>query len=211
MKKASSGKLSCEQVLKYASQYKRYMSLYASLLKSDVSRMVVDGNKEIEEIDHGLNIEVILKWRSGQSTKDESEPRHFSEEDWEQLNKIIGYKEGDSEQLLTTQDRGNILHTFLEVLLNYPVKVWIACWGSYLLLSPNGLLAESATMNDSLVGIFSYKRFDAQVDWSLVPKASSCYMINDPVSPTIAVETAAAVQMTIDGVKRTAQQMSTEH
>ncbi|KAJ4951540.1 hypothetical protein NE237_028372 [Protea cynaroides] len=279
MKKAS-GKLSWEQVLKYASQRKRYISLYASLLKSDVSRMVVDGNKEIEELDHGLNIEVILQWRmlahkfveqsiesdiyirnqkakkswwslgwTGPSTKDESEPRHFSEEDWEQLNQIIGYKEDDSEQLLTTQDRGNILHTFLEVhmkrnasklvseaqeclaelscqgldclvKLYSEAKIFNLKLGSYQLSSPNGLLAESATMNDSLVGIFSYKPFDAQVDWTFVAKASPCYMIylkdsidqiitffeNSSVSQTIAVETAAAVQMTIDGVKRTAQQ-----
>ncbi|XP_043697676.1 uncharacterized protein LOC122648528 isoform X2 [Telopea speciosissima] len=278
--KAASGKLSWEQVLKDVSLRKRYISLYASLLKSDVSRMVVDDSKEIEELDRGLDIEVILQWRmlahkfveqsiesdisvrnqkakkswwslgwTGQSMKDESQPLHFSEDDLERLNKIIGYKEGDSEQLLTTQDKGNILHTFLEVHMKRNASKLIAeaheclaelscqgldCFaklyseakvfdlklGSYQLLSPNGLLAESATMNDSLVGIFSYKPFDAKVDWSLVAKASPCYMtyVKDPideiisffesstVSQTIALETAAAVQMTIDGVKRTAQQ-----
>ncbi|XP_042486677.1 uncharacterized protein LOC122066914 [Macadamia integrifolia] len=278
--KAASGKLSWEQVLKYASLRKKYISRYASLLKSDVGRMVVDDNKEIEELDRRLDIEVIIQWRmlahkfveqsiesdiyiknqkakkswwslgwTGQSIKDESEPWHFSEDDWERLNKIIGYKEDDSEQLLTTQDRGDILHTCLEVHMKRNASKLIAeaqeclaelscqgldCFaklyseakvfdlklGSYQLASPNGLLAESATMNDSLVGIFSYKPFDANVDWSLVAKASPCYMTylkdsidqiisffeSSSVSQTVALETAAAVQMTIDGVKRTAQQ-----
>ncbi|KAK9927790.1 hypothetical protein M0R45_024956 [Rubus argutus] len=62
MKKAS-GKLSWEQVLKYASLRKRYISLYASLLKSDPSRAVVEDNKDIEELDRGLDIELILQWR----------------------------------------------------------------------------------------------------------------------------------------------------
>ncbi|KAJ4957745.1 hypothetical protein NE237_024856 [Protea cynaroides] len=276
--KAASGKLSWEQVLKYAKLRKRYISLYASLLKSDHSRMVVDDNKEIEELDRGLDCEVILQWRMlahkfveqsiesdikfrrrkakkswlpwiGKSMKDENEPWNFSEEDWERLNKVIGYKEDDSEQLLTTQDRGNLLHTYLEVHMNRnasklitesreclaelscqgldcsvnlysEAKIFDLKLGSYLLSSPNGLLAESATMNDSLVGIFSYKPFDANVDWSLVIKASPCYMTylkdsidqivtffesSTVVSQTIAVETAAAVQNTIDGVRRTAQ------
>ena len=58
-----SGRLSWEQVLKYASLRKKYISLYASLLKSDLSRAIVDDNKDIEEIDRGLDIELILQWR----------------------------------------------------------------------------------------------------------------------------------------------------
>nr|DAD18267.1 TPA_asm: hypothetical protein HUJ06_019730 [Nelumbo nucifera] len=279
MKKAS-GRLSWEQVLRYARIRKRYISLYASLLKSEANRMVVDDNKEIEELDRGLDIEVILQWRmmahkfversiesepylrkpktkrpwwslgwTGQSFKDESEPWNFSEEDWEQLNKIIGYKEGDDVQLLTTQESGNILHTSLEVRMKHNASKLIAeaqhclaelsCEGldcsvrlysetkvfdlklaSYRLSSPNGLLAESAATDNSLVGIFSYKPFDVRVDWSLVARASPCYMTyrkesidqivnffgsSTAVSQTIALETAAAVQMTIDGVKRSAQ------
>jgi vacuolar protein sorting-associated protein 13A/C len=42
---------------------KRYISMYASLLKSDLSRAVVDDNQEIEELDRGLDIELILQWR----------------------------------------------------------------------------------------------------------------------------------------------------
>jgi hypothetical protein len=58
-----SGKLSWEQVLRYTSLRKRYISLYVSLLKSDLSRAVVDDNKDIEELDHALDIELILQWR----------------------------------------------------------------------------------------------------------------------------------------------------
>ena len=58
-----SGRMSWEQVLKYASLRKKYISLYASLLKSDLSRAVVDDNKDIEELDRGLDIELILQWR----------------------------------------------------------------------------------------------------------------------------------------------------
>lgn len=58
-----SGKFSWEHVLKYAKLRKRYISLYASLLKSDLSHMVADDNKEIEELDRELDIDVILQWR----------------------------------------------------------------------------------------------------------------------------------------------------
>ncbi|KAF6135502.1 hypothetical protein GIB67_015355 [Kingdonia uniflora] len=277
------GKLSWDQVLKYASLRKRYISLYASLLKSDVSRMVVDNNKEIEELDSGLDVEIILQWRmlahkfveqsaeseiylakqktkkswwslgwSSQPVKDENEPWHFNDEDWEQLNRIIGYKEGDNGVLLeTAQDKGDILLTSLVIHMKHNASrlvdgvclAELSCEGldcsvkmyseakvfdvkleSYRLSSPNGLLAESAATDDSLVGVFSYKPFDAKVDWSLVARASPCYMtyMKDPidqiidffqsnaaVSQTVALETAAAVQMTIDGVKRTAQQQVT--
>ncbi|XP_028077973.1 LOW QUALITY PROTEIN: uncharacterized protein LOC114279888 [Camellia sinensis] len=279
MKKAS-GRLSWEQVLRYASLRKKYISLYASLLKSDPSRAVVDDNKEIEELDRELDIDLILQWRmlahkfveqsmesdlylsrqkskkswwsfgwSSQSDKDKSEPGGFNEEDREQLNKIIGYKEDDDGQFLTTHDKGDVLHISLEVHMRhnaskltddqeclaelscdnldcfvklYPeAKVFDVKLGSYQLSSPNGLLAESATAYDSLVGVFCYKPFDAKLDWSMVAKASPCYVTylkdsidriisffesNTVVSQAIAMETAAAVQMTIDGVKRTAQQ-----
>ncbi|OMP08180.1 hypothetical protein COLO4_06705 [Corchorus olitorius] len=280
MKKAS-GKLSWEQVLRYTRLRKKYISLYASLLKSDLNRPVVDDNKEIEELDRGLDIELILQWRmlahkfveqqsmesenylkkqkanqswwsfgwGSQSLQDESESFRFTEEDWEQLNKIIGYKEDDVQQLMINK-QPDLLEMFLEVHMKhnasklldgayaclaelscegldcsiklYPeTKVFDVRLGSYQLSSPNGLLAESATTSNSLVGVFHYKPFDAKVDWSMVAKASPCYVTyikepldevikffesNTAVSQTIALETAAAVQMTIDGVKRSAQQ-----
>ncbi|KNA21084.1 hypothetical protein SOVF_046540 [Spinacia oleracea] len=91
---------------------------------------------------------------------------------------------------------------------------------SYRLTSPRGVLAESATAHDSLAGTFVYKPFDAEVDWSFIARASPCYVTylkdsvdqivkffeSTSVSQTLAVETAAAVQMTIDEMKRTAQE-----
>ncbi|KAL2987622.1 hypothetical protein AAZX31_11G038900 [Glycine max] len=278
--KKASGKMSWEQVLRYASLRKRYISLYASLLKSDPTQVTISGNKEIEDLDRELDIELILQWRmlshklleksaesnhnmrkqkaqkswwsfgwTSQSSKEESEEFNFSEEDWNQLNKIIGYKEGDDGQL-AVNSKADVIHTFLEVHMNhnaskligetkesvaelscedlscsiilYPeTKVFDIKLGSYKLSSPKGLLAESATSYDSLVGVFHYKPFDDKVDWRMVAKASPCYMTymkdsidqivkffesNTAVSQTIALETAAAVQMTIDEVKRTAQQ-----
>lgn len=184
-------------------------------------------------------------FRNNQSDKDESEPGGFGEEDWEQLNKIIGFKEGDDGQFLTSHDRGDVLHTAVEVHMRhnaskltdddeclaelscdnldcfvklYPeAKVFDVKLGSYQLSSPNGLLAEvllfysiyvlplsrfyslnshvpvyaqvtlepeffclismqSATASDSLVGVFCYKPFDVKLDWSMVAKASPCYV-----------------------------------
>ncbi|WCJ20748.1 hypothetical protein M5689_002962 [Euphorbia peplus] len=279
--KAASGKLSWDQVLRYASLRKRYLSLYASLLKSDPNRLIIDDNKEVEELDRQLDIDLIIQWRmlahkfveksvesenylrkerakkswwsfgrGNESLKDGGEQINFTEEDWEQLNKLIGYKEGDSEQSVIPNEKIDVLHTFLEIHMQhnasrlvdgvheclaelscddlscsiklYPeTKVFDFKLGSYRLSSPSGLLAESADALDSLVGVFCYKPFDVKVDWSMVLKASPCYMTylkdsvagiikffesNDAVSHAIALETAAAVQMTIDGVKRTAQQ-----
>lgn len=58
-----SGKLSWEQVLRYTSLRKKYISLYASLLKSDPDRVVIDDNMDVEEMDRELDIEIILQWR----------------------------------------------------------------------------------------------------------------------------------------------------
>lgn len=55
--------MSWEQVLKFANLRKRYISLYASLLKSDPTRAIVDDDKHIEELDRELDIELILQWR----------------------------------------------------------------------------------------------------------------------------------------------------
>ncbi|ESW28603.1 hypothetical protein PHAVU_002G003000 [Phaseolus vulgaris] len=278
--KKASGKMSWEQVLRYAGLRKRYISLYAALLKSDPTQVTISGNKEIEDLDRELDIELILQWRmlahkfveqtaesnhnmrkqkaqkswwsfgwTSESPKEESDEFNFSEEDWNQLNKIIGYKEGDDGQL-AVNSKADVIHTFLEVHMNhnaskligetkesvaelscedlscsiklYPeTKVFDIKLGSYKLSSPTGLLAESATSYDSLVGVFHYKPFDDKLDWRMVAKASPCYMTymkdsidqivkffesNTAVSQTIALETAAAVQMTIDEVKRTAQQ-----
>jgi len=278
MKKAS-GRLSWEQLLRNARLRKTYVSLYASLLKSDMSRLVVDDHEEIKRLDRELDMEVILQWRmlahkfveqsvetyqyaqqnkkswwsfgwTG-SSKDEEDSKSFTDEDWERLNRIIGYKE--TNEYVTDQQDMKLMQFDFEIRMKhnaskltiddsecladlscqdfccnlkmYPeAKIFDLKLGSYRLLSPYGLLAESASVIDSFVGLFSYKPFDEQLDWSLTAKASPCYItyLKDSVdqivgffksSPTIsqnlALETAAAVQMTLDEVKRTAQQQMT--
>jgi vacuolar protein sorting-associated protein 13A/C len=61
--KKSSWSLSWEQLLRNARLRKAYVSLYASLLKSDMSRLVVDDHEEIKRMDRELDMEVILQWR----------------------------------------------------------------------------------------------------------------------------------------------------
>ncbi|XP_073134921.1 uncharacterized protein [Henckelia pumila] len=275
--KKGSGKLSWEQVLRYARLRKKYISLYASLLKSDLDRAVVDDNKDIEELDRELDIDVILQWRmlahkfveqsvgselyknkqkakkswwpfgwSNQPEKDENEPGVLTEEDWERLNNIIGFKDGDDKKS-PIPDSGDLPYILLKLHMRHnasklidfqecladlscdnldccvklysEAKVFNIKLGSYRLLSPNGLLAESESASDSLVGVFSYKPLDADVDWSMVAKASPCYVTylkdsidqiinffqnSAAVSQTLARETVSAVQMTFDEVKRTA-------
>lgn len=278
--KIASGRMSWEHVLKYTSLRKRYITRYASLLKSDVSKTVVDDDEEIKALDRGLDTEVILQWRmlahkfversvqaenyskaqqaksswwpfggKSQVSEGEGESVQFTDEDWERLNKVIGYKEGD-EQSIINNAKPDALHTFLDVHmrrnasklydgdkeclaelscedLNCSIKLFPETkiadikLGRYRLSSPSGPLAESAPASHSVLASFCYKPFDAKVDWSLVAKASPCYMTylkdsidgivnffesSTAVSQTIALETAAAVQSTIDEVRRTAQQ-----
>lgn len=40
----------------------------------------------------------------------------------------------------------------------------------------NSFPAQSATAYDSLLGVFCYKPIDVEVDWSMVAKASPCYV-----------------------------------
>uniref|UniRef100_A0A1J3IIE4 Putative vacuolar protein sorting-associated protein 13A n=1 Tax=Noccaea caerulescens TaxID=107243 RepID=A0A1J3IIE4_NOCCA len=278
--KIASGRMSWEHVLKYTSLRKRYITHYASLLKSDISRTFVDDNEEIEALDRELDTEVILQWRmlahkfversiqaendsrtqqaksswwpfggKSQVSDGEGESVQFTAEDWERLNKVIGYKEGDDQSTINNA-KPDALHTFVEVHmrrnasklydgekeclaelscedLNCSIKLFPETkiadikLGRYRLSSPSGLLAESAPASHSVLAVFCYKPFDAKVDWSLVAKASPCYMTylkdsidgivnffesSTAVSQTIALETAAAVQSTIDEVRRTAQQ-----
>lgn len=113
----------------------------------------------------------IYSSRNNQSFKGEAESFKFGEEDWQQLNKIIGYKEGEEGQSFILNDKLDALHTFLEVHMEhnatklldealdclaelscegldcsiklYPeTKVFDVKLGSYRLSSPSGLLAE---------------------------------------------------------------------
>lgn len=107
--------------------------------------------------------------RTNQPVKDENVPGTLTEEDWERLNNIIGFKVGEDEQLLI-HDKGDVLHIALEVHMKHnasklidskecladlscdnldcyiklykEAKIFDIKLGSYRLLSPNGLLAE---------------------------------------------------------------------
>ncbi|KAL2233061.1 UNVERIFIED_CONTAM: hypothetical protein Sindi_1486100, partial [Sesamum indicum] len=106
---------------------------------------------------------------TSQPVKDENEPGTLTEEDWERLNNIIGYKEGDDEELLI-HDKGDLPYMLLKLHMKHnasklidseecladlscdnlegciklysEAKVINIKLGSYRLLSPNGLLAE---------------------------------------------------------------------
>ncbi|KAJ3689943.1 hypothetical protein LUZ61_019107 [Rhynchospora tenuis] len=279
--KKASGRLAWDQVLRYSKLRKKYVSLYASLLKADLSRMVVDDDEEIKKLDRQLDTEVILQWRmlahkfveestkseinsrkekakqswwpfgSG-STKEEPELKGLTDEDWEKLNKIIGYrKENSDEFLLSIQDK-NLIQFSLKVRMKHnasrlthgdecladlscdellcniqmytETKIFDVNLDSYKLSSPYGLLAKSATVSDSFGGVFYYKPFEEPIDWSFTAKAKPCYVTylkesidlivaffksSPTISQNLAMEAAAAVQMTIDEVKRTAQQQVT--
>ena len=58
-----SGRLSWEQVLKFASLRKKYISVYALLLKSNPSQAVVDDNDEVRKLDRELDIDLVVQWR----------------------------------------------------------------------------------------------------------------------------------------------------
>lgn len=49
--------------MRYAKLRKEYISLYASLLKSEPGRLIVDDNEDIEKMDRELDMELILQWR----------------------------------------------------------------------------------------------------------------------------------------------------
>lgn len=179
-------------------------------------------------------VSFMYPFRKSQVSEGEGESVQFTDEDWERLNKVIGYKEGD-EQSIINNAKPDALHTFLEVQmrhsasklydgekeclaelscegLNCSVKLFPETkiadikLGRYRLSSPSGLLAEvflrgirfvlldikhylwylkllkmsrymqSAPASHSVLAVFCYKPFDAKVDWSLVAKASPCYM-----------------------------------
>lgn len=110
----------------------------------------------------------LYLYRGSQSTKDENEPGNLTEEDWERLNNIIGFREGNNEQLLAVHG-SHVLHTSLEIHMKHnaskltdmkecladlscddlecfvnlysEAKAFDVKLGSYRLSSPNGLLA----------------------------------------------------------------------
>lgn len=278
--KKTSVRLSWKEILRYARLRQRYLPLYVKCLQSNPNSSTVDNNKEIEELECGLDDDVIIQWRmlahtyvdknrrngnvknqqskgnwwwfsrGSQSPNDSGEAKSFTEDDWRQLNQIIGYEEGKESSVVPGQGPPHMLHTILEVQMRhnasklvddtgcniielsaeelqcnskiYPeMKVFNLKLGSYQISSPEGLLAESEAHQNAISGDFTYKPLDKSVDWSLSARASPCYItylnstINEvveffqnrsAVSQTVAIETAAALQATLDEVARSAQQ-----
>lgn len=111
----------------------------------------------------------------------EGESVQFTDEDWERLNKVIGYKEGDDQSTINNA-KPDALHTFLEVHmrrnasklydgekeclaelscedLNCSIKLFPETkiadikLGRYRLSSPGGLLAEVCHMEFVLLAV----------------------------------------------------------
>jgi len=104
----------------------------------------------------------------------------------------------------------------------YPeTKVFKVGLNSYKISTPEGLLGESATDEKSLFGTFTLSPWDKELDWALEAKAAPCYVtvlmpsINritqffsskEAVSRDVALQTAAALQSTVNEVSKNAQQ-----
>lgn len=111
---------------------------------------------------------MALFLRGAESPQTENETLQFTDEDWERLNKVIKYKEGDAGQYL--EARKDVMHTAFELhmrrnasklidgdecvaelsceslkcsgSLYAETKILDLKLGSYHLKSPHGLLAE---------------------------------------------------------------------
>ncbi|CAM6084054.1 unnamed protein product [Calypogeia fissa] len=133
----------------------------------------------------------------------------------------------DTEELLelSADDLQCILHMYPKTM-RVNVKL-----GSYQVECPEGLLAESATKTEAITATFTYlpNEMDLdssgdqsqKLDWSLAAKASPCYATvlmksvnkvikffqsSKAVSRSVALDTATALQTTLDEVARNAQQ-----
>ncbi|KAG0557949.1 hypothetical protein KC19_11G167800 [Ceratodon purpureus] len=104
----------------------------------------------------------------------------------------------------------------------YPAtKVFNVGLNSYKISTPEGLLGESAHEEKSLYGTFTLSPWDRELDWSLEAKAAPCYVTvqmrsirritrffssKEAVSRDVALQTAAALQSTVNEVSKNAQQ-----
>lgn len=109
--------------------------------------------------------------RGGGGGDNDSNSKEFTDDDWKQLNSIIGYEEGKPSPLVPGEDQPNMLHTYVEVRMKhngtkllsaardsvlelsakdlgcgiklYPTtKVFNVNLSSYKILCPEGLLGE---------------------------------------------------------------------
>ncbi|BBN04917.1 vacuolar protein sorting-associated protein 13A/C [Marchantia polymorpha subsp. ruderalis] len=186
---------------------------------------------------------------AGQSNVDDKAVK-FTDEEWDQLNQLIGYQHGKQSNIMPGQEPPNMLHTVLEVRMRrnatklvasndevimelsgdelqvnlhmYPKTVKFDMeLASYQLSCPEGLLMESATKAEAVNATFIYLPMKENLDWSLAAKCSPCYVTvfmpsinrliaffqtSRTVSRSVALETATALQSTLDEVTRNAQQ-----
>jgi vacuolar protein sorting-associated protein 13A/C len=278
-RRRASGHLSWEDILKYSKMRKNYVSKYIELLKANPKKKSINKNKEIQELDRQLDPKIIIQWRMlahtyveqerakdaihQQSKKswwafgwgsgsDESnrKDRELTEDDWKQVNEIIGYEQGKPSPMLPDVDLPNMVHSVVEIEMKhngtrflsgdrkvrileltaegigcnvklYPqTQVFDVKLSSYKISCPEGLLGESAMDKKSLYGTFTLHPWDREVDWMLEAKAAPCYVtvlmpsINrvtqffsskEAVSQRVALQTAAALQSTVNEVSKNAQ------
>jgi vacuolar protein sorting-associated protein 13A/C len=134
---------------------------------------------------------------------------------------------------LVSQDKEDLLELSCDdlqcVLHMYPKTIRFDLkLGSYQVACPEGLLAESATKTEAVNATFTYLPSEMdldssgeKLDWSLAAKASPCYgkvlmrsinkvikffQSSKAVSRSVALDTATALQTTLDEVTRNAQQ-----
>jgi hypothetical protein len=96
-------------------------------------------------------------YRGTQTTNADSEGRPFTDEDWEQVNKIIGYQEGKPSMVVPGEDPPNMLHTVVEVRMNHNATK---------LLSANSTTILELSSEDLNCGIKLYpiaKSFDVKL------------------------------------------------
>ncbi|KAL2636221.1 hypothetical protein R1flu_007700 [Riccia fluitans] len=186
----------------------------------------------------------------GGPTNEDEKPVKFTNEEWEQLNQLIGYQPGEESNVIPGQEPPNMLHTILEVRMRrnatrlvaanhdiimelsgaelhanlhiYPKTVKFDLdLASYQLSCPEGLLMESATKAEAVNATFVYLPMEENLDWSLAAKCAPCYVnvfmpsvnrviaffqSSRAVSRSVAMDTATALQSTLDEVTRNAQQ-----
>ncbi|KAI5072395.1 hypothetical protein GOP47_0012501 [Adiantum capillus-veneris] len=230
-----SGRMTWDQIVRFTRLRKKYLSSYINCLQSNPNSAVCNDNKEIQKLERDLDVDVAVQWRmlahsyvdknrkdetsrkqqpkggwlsflwGNQSSDDSNESRTFSEEDWKQLNEVIGYQETSDSSILPGQDPPDMLHTVLEIHMQHnatklmdddagniielsaeelqcnsklygEMKLFDFKLGSYKLTSPEGLLAESESQTKAIGGEFILKPIDKSVDWSLSAQAAPCYI-----------------------------------
>jgi vacuolar protein sorting-associated protein 13A/C len=144
--------------------------------------------------------------RGSGSDESNRKNRELTEDDWKQVNEIIGYEQGKSSPMLPDVDLPNMVHSVVEIEMKhngtrllsgdrkvpileltaegigcnvklYPqTQVFDVKLSSYKISCPEGLLGESAMDEKSLYGTFTLHPWDRDVNWMLKAKAAPCYV-----------------------------------